>query len=99
MQSQRLNLFMLHKLLQSALLWVLQQLTAGAPSLQLLEDNFDLLVHSPLARAAQTAEIVWGDRKGKIDVLPCLREIDLYSFQVGLPVEPHPLVLVPYPYV
>lgn len=68
------------------LLWrVLQKLTAGFPSVQLLEDNFDLLVHSPLARAAQTAEIVWGDRKGKIDVLPCLREIDLYSFQVGLP--------------
>ena len=53
--------------------------------MQLLEDNFDLLVHSPLARAAQTAEIVWGDRKGKIDVLPCLREIDLYSFQVCFP--------------
>lgn len=64
--------------------------------MQLLEDNFDLLVHSPLARAAQTAEIVWGDRKGKIDVLPCLREIDLYSFQVCWPVRQHPHDLVLY---
>ena len=60
-------------------------LKAAPASLQLLEDNFDMLVHSPLARAAQTAEIVWGNRKGPINVLPSLREIDLYSFQVCLP--------------
>ena len=42
-----------------------------------------MLIHSPLARAAQTAEIVWGDRTGPIQVLPSLREIDLYSFQVS----------------
>lgn len=54
-------------------------------SLQLVDDKFDLLVHSPLARAAQTAEIIWGNRKGPTNVLPSLREIDLYSFQVCLP--------------
>lgn len=51
--------------------------------LQLLDDNFDMLVHSPLARAKETAEIIWGNRKGKVHVLPSLREVDLYSFQVG----------------
>lgn len=53
------------------------------PCLQLLEDTFDVLVHSPLARASETAEIIWGDRQGKVNVLPSLREVDLYSFQVG----------------
>ena len=42
-----------------------------------------MLVHSPLARAKETAEIIWGDRKGPAHVLPSLREIDLYSFQVS----------------
>ena len=51
--------------------------------LQLAEDKFDMLVHSPLARAKETAEIIWGDRKGQVHVLPSLREIDLYSFQVS----------------
>ena len=50
--------------------------------LQLADDRFDMLVHSPLARAVQTAEIVWGKRKGPVHILPSLREIDLYSFQV-----------------
>lgn len=50
--------------------------------MQLIDDKFDMLIHSPLARAAQTAEIVWADRTGPIHVLPSLREIDLYSFQV-----------------
>jgi len=50
--------------------------------MQLIDDKFDMLIHSPLARAAQTAEIVWGDRTGPIHILPSLREIDLYSFQV-----------------
>jgi hypothetical protein len=53
-----------------------------AACVQLIDDKFDMLIHSPLARAAQTAEIVWGDRTGPIHVLPSLREIDLYSFQV-----------------
>lgn len=50
--------------------------------MQLTEDNFDMLVHSPLARAKETAEIIWGNRKGEVHVLPSLREVDLYSFQV-----------------
>ena len=45
-------------------------------------ERFDVLYYSPLARASQTATIVWGDRKGRIKELPSLREIDLYNFQV-----------------
>lgn len=51
---------------------------------QLKDDNFDVLFHSPLQRADQTAQIIWGSRKGPVAILPSLREIDLYSFQVGL---------------
>ena len=40
------------------------------------------LFFSPLKRAAQTAELVWGGRPGATQQLACLREIDLYSFQV-----------------
>ncbi|BDA42581.1 probable phosphoglycerate mutase GpmB at N-terminal half [Coccomyxa sp. Obi] len=47
----------------------------------LKDDKFDALFHSPLARADQTAQIIWGSREGPITVLPSLREIDLYSFQ------------------
>lgn len=54
---------------------------AETTRITLVDDKFDLLVHSPLARAAQTAEIIWGNRKGPTNVLPSLREIDLYSFQ------------------
>ncbi|KAI7845742.1 hypothetical protein COHA_000658 [Chlorella ohadii] len=43
--------------------------------------NFTRLFHSPLKRAAQTAEIVWGGRPGASSQLASLREIDLYSFQ------------------
>ena len=49
---------------------------------QLRGCDFDALIHSPLARAAETARIVWGDRDGPITELPTLREVDLYAFQV-----------------
>lgn len=50
--------------------------------LQLEKEKFDMLIHSPLQRAKETAEIVWNAREGPVKVLPSLREIDLYSFQV-----------------
>lgn len=50
---------------------------------QLASENFDMLINSPLKRASQTADIVWGDRQGPRRELPGLREIDLYSFQVS----------------
>ena len=49
---------------------------------QLKDDRFDMLFHSPLTRADQTAQIIWGSREGAVTVLPSLREVDLYSFQV-----------------
>ncbi len=52
-------------------------------ALQLEGWNFTHLFHSPLKRAAQTADIVWGGRPGASSQLASLREIDLYSFQVG----------------
>jgi broad specificity phosphatase PhoE len=39
------------------------------------------MFYSPLQRAVQTSEIVWGGRAGPTLRLPCLREVDLYSFQ------------------
>lgn len=36
---------------------------------------------SPLARATETADIIWQDSEGPRAVLPSLREVDLYSFQ------------------
>ena len=50
--------------------------------MQLKDDRFDMLFHSPLKRADQTAQIIWGSRQGEVSVLPSLREVDLYSFQV-----------------
>lgn len=50
---------------------------------QLKDDKFDMLFHSPLKRADQTAQIIWGNRQGAVTVLPSLREVDLYSFQVA----------------
>ena len=50
--------------------------------LQLSNWEFDFLFQSPLKRAAETAAIMWGARSGPITVLPSLREVDLYSFQV-----------------
>jgi 2-carboxy-D-arabinitol-1-phosphatase len=49
--------------------------------MQLEEEMFDKLFHSPLKRAAETASIVWGNNDGPTAILPSLREIDLYSFQ------------------
>lgn len=53
----------------------------GMP-VQLKDDRFDMLFHSPLKRADQTAQIIWDSRQGDVSVLPSLREVDLYSFQV-----------------
>ena len=53
--------------------------------LQLRSSDFDALIHSPLARAAETARIVWGDRDGPVTELPRLREVDLYAMQVSFP--------------
>lgn len=50
--------------------------------LQLRNDDFDKLFHSPLKRAAETAAIVWADKQGPVAVQPSLREVDLYHFQV-----------------
>lgn len=48
---------------------------------QLADERFDKLFTSPLARAVETANIVWDDGPGPRAVLEVLREIDLYSFQ------------------
>jgi broad specificity phosphatase PhoE len=51
-------------------------------SAKVLEDwCFETMYVSPLTRALQTANIVWGGRSGSVHTLPALREIDLYSFQ------------------
>ena len=52
--------------------------------MQLKNDNFDVMFYSPLKRAAKTGKIIWDQRKGKVLEMPGLREIDLYSFQVGI---------------
>ena len=59
---------------------------AQTTALLLEKENFDGFYSSPLRRATQTAEIVWGKRKNmdsepKMIVHQGLREIDLYSFQ------------------
>ena len=51
--------------------------------MQLAGEEFDALYSSPLRRSAETAEIIWGGRGGAVAVLPSLREVDLYSFQVS----------------
>lgn len=49
--------------------------------MQLKEERFDKLFTSPLARATETADIVWNGDEGARKILQGLREIDLYSFQ------------------
>jgi broad specificity phosphatase PhoE len=49
---------------------------------QIKEESFDSLFVSPLTRARQTADVVARDTGLTPRVLPALREIDLYSFQV-----------------
>lgn len=59
-----------------------QGLKQAESSAKVLEDwCFDTMYVSPLTRALQTANIVWGGRSGSVHTLPALREIDLYSFQ------------------
>ena len=53
------------------------------PPPQLADRDFECLFVSPLKRTVQTADVVWGGRKAPVMQLPSLREIDLYSFQVG----------------
>lgn len=43
--------------------------------------EFECMFVSPLKRAAETGEIVWGGRRAPRLTLPSLREIDLYTFQ------------------
>jgi hypothetical protein len=50
---------------------------------QIKDETFDSLFVSPLTRARQTADIVARGTGLEAKVLPSLREIDLYSFQVG----------------
>ena len=50
--------------------------------MQLQNERFDILIQSPLARAQETAQIIWNNRSGEVVELPSLREVDLYSFQV-----------------
>lgn len=54
----------------------------GFARVQLRGVDFGTLIHSPLSRAVETAQIVWGSRDGPVTVEPVLREIDLYTFQV-----------------
>jgi probable phosphoglycerate mutase len=49
---------------------------------QMLEgETFDFGFRSPLKRASQTAEVIWGTRDPPLVDMWLLREIDLYSFQ------------------
>jgi 2-carboxy-D-arabinitol-1-phosphatase len=48
---------------------------------QLKHERFDKLFTSPLARATETADIVWNGGVGQRTILEGLREVDLYSFQ------------------
>lgn len=54
---------------------------ANETYLALKDEHFDELFYSPLQRATQTADIVWGSRSGPTTCLPSLREIDLYSLE------------------
>ena len=51
--------------------------------LQLAPWDFDCMFASPLKRARETGDIVWGGRQAPTLRLPSLREIDLYSFQAS----------------
>jgi Histidine phosphatase superfamily (branch 1) len=74
--------------------WIVR--ICGLHPTQLAGEKFNTLFHSPLERARRTAEIIWSDRHDNISVLPSLREIDLYSFQVGPPIHasfhPYPCI-------
>ncbi|GBG58822.1 hypothetical protein CBR_g223 [Chara braunii] len=54
----------------------------AATSRQMLSDAaFDACFFSPLARAKETAEIIWGERDAPAYPIHDLREIDLYAFE------------------
>jgi hypothetical protein len=57
---------------------------AETSRLMLLSDSFDACFTSPLARSRRTAEIIWEGRDDDLISDSDLREIDLYSFQVGI---------------
>eukprot|EP00803_Ostreobium_quekettii_P008845 evm.model.scf_195.10 EVM.evm.TU.scf_195.10 scf_195:60836-66886(-) len=57
------------------------ELQAATTGEMLAQEEFDVMFHSPLERAKRTAEIVWNGRSAAAHEMPCLREIDLYSFQ------------------
>ena len=44
------------------------------------KEHFNCLYVSPLARARETAEVIWGGRQEEVHIEPHLREIDLYGF-------------------
>lgn len=52
------------------------------PPPQIKDESFDTLFVSPLTRARETADIIAAAAGLTPHVLPALREIDLYSFQV-----------------
>ncbi|KAL6762074.1 phosphoglycerate mutase [Haematococcus lacustris] len=54
---------------------------ARATAAMLAGQHFDCMFYSPLARAAQTADLVWAGREVPRVSLTLLREIDLYTFQ------------------
>jgi broad specificity phosphatase PhoE len=45
------------------------------------DTHFDVGFRSPLARAAVTAKVIWGERSPRLICLWELREIDLFSLQ------------------
>jgi broad specificity phosphatase PhoE len=57
---------------------------SAAPQLKDDVQKFDTLYVSPLTRATQTADIITDGMGLRAVMLPSLREIDLYSFQVRL---------------
>ncbi|KAL5979545.1 hypothetical protein ACLOJK_019451 [Asimina triloba] len=50
----------------------------------LLIDTFHIYFHSPLIRSKKKVEMIWSGRAEEMIPEFDLREIDLYSFQVGL---------------
>lgn len=49
--------------------------------MQIKDESFDVLAHSPLSRAAETARVVWAERPGPVHALWALREVDLHGWE------------------